>query len=96
MHAFEPVLRGRAAADLVLVYGDTNTTLAGALCCARLGIPLAHVEAGMRSFDWSMPEERNRVLTDHMSELCLCSTPTAVENLGGGGASSRASSWSAT
>ncbi len=67
--------------DLVLVYGDTNTTLAGALSCARLGIPLAHVEAGMRSFDWSMPEERNRVLTDHVSELCLCSTRLPSRNL---------------
>ncbi len=80
MHAFEPVL-GEERPDLVLVYGDTNTTLAGALSCARLAVPLAHVEAGMRSFDWSMPEERNRVLTDHVSDLCLCSTPTAVANL---------------
>ena len=73
--------RPRSRPDLVLVYGDTNTTLAGALSCARLEIPLAHVESGMRSFDDSMPEERNRVLTDHLSELLLCSTPTAVENL---------------
>ena len=80
MHAFEPVLEAEAP-DLVLVYGDTNTTLAGALSSARLRVPLAHVEAGMRSFDWSMPEERNRVLTDHVSDLCLCSTPTAVMHL---------------
>ncbi len=80
MHALEPVL-GETAPDLVLVYGDTNTTLAGALSCARLGLPLAHVESGMRSFDDSMPEERNRVLTDHLSDLLLCSTPAAVENL---------------
>ena len=80
MHALEPVL-GEVRPDLVLVYGDTNTTLAGALSCARLGHPLAHVESGMRSWDESMPEERNRVLTDHLSGLLLCSTPTAVENL---------------
>jgi UDP-N-acetylglucosamine 2-epimerase len=82
MHAFEPVLRnGRP--DVVLVYGDTNTTLAGALSCARLDVPLAHVESGMRSWDETMPEERNRVITDHLSALRLCSTPTAVENLAG-------------
>ena len=80
MQALEPVL-GEVQPDLVLVYGDTNTTLAGALSCARLELALAHVESGMRSFDDSMPEERNRVLTDHLSDLLLCSTPTAVENL---------------
>lgn len=81
MHAFEPVLEEQAP-DLTLVYGDTNTTLAGALSCARHGLALAHVEAGMRSFDWAMPEERNRVLADHVSDLCLCSSTVAVENLG--------------
>ena len=80
MHALEPVLDD-VRPDLALVYGDTNTTLAGALSCARLRVPVAHVESGMRSFDESMPEERNRVLTDHLSELRLCSTETAVENL---------------
>ena len=80
MHAFEPELEDWRP-DLALVYGDTNTTLAGALSSTRLELPLAHVEAGMRSFDWSMPEERNRVLTDHVSDVCLCSTPTAAANL---------------
>ncbi len=84
MQAFEPVL-GEVRPDLVLVYGDTNTTLAGALSCGRLGVPLAHVESGMRSWDWSMPEERNRVLTDHLSDLRLCSTDAAVANLAGEG-----------
>ena len=67
--------------DLVLVYGDTNTTLAGALAAAQAGVPAGHVEAGMRSFDRTMPEELNRVLTDHAGALLLCSTETAVENL---------------
>src|SRR5438874_4001289 len=76
----EPVIAD-AAPDLVLVYGDTNSTLAGALAAAQRRVPVAHVEAGMRSFDRAMPEELNRVLTDHASELLLCSTETAVENL---------------
>src|SRR5919205_4034194 len=67
--------------DVVLVYGDTNSTLAGALAAAQAQIPVAHVEAGMRSFDRRMPEELNRVLTDHASTLLLCSTNTAVRNL---------------
>jgi UDP-N-acetylglucosamine 2-epimerase len=67
--------------DLVLVYGDTNSTLAGGLAAAQMRIPLAHVEAGMRSFDRSMPEELARVLTDHASDILLVSTPQAVENL---------------
>jgi UDP-N-acetylglucosamine 2-epimerase (non-hydrolysing)/UDP-GlcNAc3NAcA epimerase len=67
--------------DAVLVYGDTNSTLAGGLAAAQARIPVAHVEAGMRSFDRAMPEELNRVLTDHLSDLLLCPSQTAVENL---------------
>jgi len=78
--ALEPVM-AESNADLALVYGDTNSTLAGALAAAQSRVPLAHVEAGMRAGDWSMPEELNRVLTDHASDLLLCSTPTAVANL---------------
>ena len=85
----EPVLE-ELRPSLVLVYGDTNTTLAGALAAAQAGIPTGHVEAGMRSFDRAMPEELNRVLTDHASELLLCSTETAVGNLEREGAAGEA------
>jgi UDP-GlcNAc3NAcA epimerase len=78
--ALEPLLE-ESAPDAVLVYGDTNSTLAGALAAAQRGVPVVHVEAGMRSFDRSMPEELNRVLCDHMSELLLCASDTAAENL---------------
>jgi UDP-GlcNAc3NAcA epimerase len=78
--ALEPVL-AELAPDLVLVYGDTNSTLAGALAAAQGAFRLGHVEAGMRSFDRTMPEELNRVLTDHAADLLLCSTATAMANL---------------
>jgi UDP-GlcNAc3NAcA epimerase len=80
LSALEPLL-GEVGPDLVLVYGDTNSTLAGALVAAQAQVPLAHVEAGMRSFDRQMPEESNRVIADHLSSLLLCSSETAKRNL---------------
>ena len=80
LQRIEPILTS-VRPDWVLVYGDTNSTLAAGLAAAKLAIPVAHVEAGMRSFVRTMPEEINRVLTDHLSKLLLCPTDTAVTNL---------------
>jgi UDP-N-acetylglucosamine 2-epimerase (non-hydrolysing)/UDP-GlcNAc3NAcA epimerase len=80
LDALEALLAAEAP-DVVLVYGDTNSTLAGALAAAQAQIPVAHVEAGMRSFDRRMPEELNRVLTDHASALLLVPSEAAAENL---------------
>jgi UDP-GlcNAc3NAcA epimerase len=78
--ALEPLLE-RLEPDALMLYGDTNSTLAGALVGADVAVPVIHVEAGMRSFDRTQPEERNRVLTDQLSALLLCSTQSAVDRL---------------
>jgi UDP-N-acetylglucosamine 2-epimerase (non-hydrolysing)/UDP-GlcNAc3NAcA epimerase len=78
--AVEPLLH-ELRPDAAVVYGDTNSTLAGALAAAQARVPVVHVEAGMRSFERDMPEELNRILSDHVSELLLCSSETAAKNL---------------
>jgi UDP-GlcNAc3NAcA epimerase len=82
--ALEPLVTAEAP-DIVLVYGDTNSTLVGALAGAQAGVPVAHVEAGMRSYDRTMPEELNRVLADHASSLLLCSSEHSARTLRGEG-----------
>ena len=80
LERLEPIMAG-IRPDLVVVLGDTNSTLAGALAAAQATVPLVHIEAGMRSGDRAMPEELNRVLTDRIGALLLCASQTATENL---------------
>ncbi len=87
--AMDAVLEEHAP-DWVLVYGDTNSTLAGTLSAVKLHVPVAHLEAGLRSFNRRMPEEHNRVLTDHAADLCLAPTQVAVDHLAAEGLAPRA------
>jgi len=80
LERLEPVLRDERP-DLILVPGDVNSTLAAALCAARLGVPIGHIESGLRSFDRTMPEEVNRIVTDHLSDLLFLHSPEAEDNL---------------
>jgi UDP-N-acetylglucosamine 2-epimerase (non-hydrolysing) len=80
MMRFDPILR-REQPDLVMVFGDVNSTVAAALCAAKMSVPVAHVEAGLRSFDRTMPEELNRILADHLSEYLFTTEPSARTNL---------------
>ena len=93
--ALEPIV-AETGADAILVYGDTNSTLAGALVAAKVSVPLAHVEAGLRSFDRRMPEEVNRIVADHLSRWRFAPTPAAVANLAAEGPHDRGPPVSAT
>jgi len=87
LERLEPILATQRP-DIVIVYGDTNSTLAGSIAAAQLGLALAHVEAGLRSFDRRMPEELNRVVADHLARWSFAPTPTAVDNLAAEGITS--------
>jgi len=80
MEAFEPIVLERKP-DWVIVVGDVNSTIACALVAAKLGVKVAHVEAGLRSRDWAMPEEVNRLVTDRLSNLLLPPSPDGIDNL---------------
>ncbi len=89
LEQLDPVLEDMDP-DWVLVYGDTNSTIAGTLSAVKMHLPVAHLEAGLRSFNRRMPEEHNRVLTDHAADLCLAPTEVAMGHLADEGLASRA------